>query len=181
MSQPDLMLRLDDTNRITAYFDTYGYSVDDFIGDGFGVYTLRIARDLNHIKTGDLTDDLDRLTRNTHSWQHESAIGKYLAINNKHYRRVSLQGYSQGDWAEVFIYADEEWITHKDSAKTLEAWFRGDIFTVHHEMLHTYTDDDNPNKTLELWESEDALGSCIVESEEDLIGYASDFGLTITK
>jgi hypothetical protein len=178
MSQPDLMLQIDDNNRLTAYYDNYYYSVDDFIGDGFGVYTLAIARNLSPIKTGDLTSDLDRLTRNVHSWQVQSAVGKYLAISGKHYRKVSLQGYSQGDWAEVFIYADEEWIMEQDSAKTLEAWFRGDIFTVHHEVLHTYTEAFT-GRTLTRWETEDSLGACIVESEEDLITYAEDFALTL--
>ena len=178
MSQPAYIYDINETTRLTAYRDEYYYDLEDFVGDGFGVYTLAISRDLNHIKTGDLTSDLDRLTRNVHAWQVQSAVGKYLAISNKHYRKVSLQGYSQGDWAEVFIYADEEWILEPNSADTLKAWFRGDIFTVCHEVLHTYTDLTNGN-TIERWETEDSLGACIIEREEDLLNYAEDFALTL--
>ncbi len=180
MSQPALELQLDDTNRLTAYHDDYCHDLEDFIGDGFGVYTLAIARDLSPIKNGDLTSDLDRLTRSVHSWQVQSAVGKYLAISGKHYRKVSLQGYSQGDWAEVFIYADEEWILEPNSADTLKAWFRGDIYTVCHEVLHTYTEAFT-GRTLTRWETEDSLGGCLVEREEDLLNYAEDFELTLDK
>jgi len=181
MTQPDLMLQVDDSNRISAYYDGYGYAYEDFVGDSMGVYTLRKAHFMGDIKGGELTEDLDRLTRNTSNWQHESAIGKYLTISNKHYRKITLQGYSQGDWAEVFIYSDDDWVLDKDSDSTLQAWFKGDIFTVHHERLETYTSNTDPSNTISQWETVDSLSACIVESEEDLEAYISDFNLTITK
>lgn len=166
-------LVINDTTRVKAYYDSDSYSLDYVVGDELGVYTLDISRGYKNIEQGDLTGQLaelqDRLTRD----QWESGIGKYLALAGMNYKFVSLRGYSQGEWAEVVIYTDEDYDL-KSSAEALDTWFKGDIFTVCLEKLHTYTE-HSTGQTIERWEVEDSIGCITFSDDYTLETVANDY------
>jgi len=153
---------INETTRVRAYYDEDSYSLDYAVGDELGVYTLDISRGYGNIEQGNYTKELgylqDKLTRD----QWESGLGKYLALAGMKYQFVSLRGYSQGDWADVVIYTNEDYDLNA-SAETLDTWFKGDIFTVCLEKLEVYT--NLAGNTIERWEIEDSIG-CITFSKD---------------
>jgi hypothetical protein len=151
---------------------------------------LSIDRFLSEIKTNDkhrdpIAEIVERHGRRT--TETETAISKHLNRAGMNYQFVSLRGYSQGDWAEVVIYADGETIGNLNgAADELRAWFRGDIFNITLETLKTYTAPDG--ETLARWEIEDALGGMVISESYGLKNRDIDwdtlaldaFGLDIT-
>lgn len=174
-------LEFGNDNRVSVYYDESSYTHDEILGDGFGIYTLAIDRQYRNIESGELTDDLNRLTNRVYREQYESAIGKYLNLHGKNYQFLDLQGVSQSDWAKVVIYADEDFINTREFRNSLRAWWRGEIYTLVHEQRETYTSADG-SKTLEQWESVDAIGAIMADSETELIELAHEyFTLPITE
>lgn len=174
-------LDISETQRLAVYPDYGTYSYDELTGEGLGVYTLDIVRGYSDIKGGPCTDDLDRLTRHLDRDLHERAIGLYLYLNNRTYKRLSLRGYSQGEWAEVIVYADAgddgKWLESPNATSELEAWFRGDVYTVAHESLEVYTNLKNGD-LIERWESSDAVGMVTLSNDYTLADAGRDlFGL----
>lgn len=165
-------LQLTDTLRVKAYYDEDSYSPDFIVGDELGIFTLRP----NHryrFDQGDYTTQLGYLTDRVSHDQAESAIGKYLALAGMKYQFVSLQGYSQGEWAEVVIYTDQDYDLTA-SAEALDTWFKGDIFTVCLEKLHTYTE-DSTGQTIQRWEVEDSIGAITFSDDYTLQTVANDY------
>jgi hypothetical protein len=154
---------INDTTRVKAYQDEDSYTLDYIVGDELGVYFMRPYGNYSHHNQGDLTSELGYLIGKVDRHQEESALGKYLALAGMKYKFVSLQGYSQSDWAEAVIYTNEDY--HLDSsAEALATWFRGDIYTVCLEKLETYTSPFG-DKTIERWEVQDSIG-CITLSDD---------------
>jgi hypothetical protein len=157
------------TDRITLYYDDDQYDLDWILGEEVGVYTIDIERSFRAIESGPRTKDLDRLIRNLHSgfrtdWRERKlrAIELYMNLSGLEYRQVSLRGPSQSDWAEVVIYADPtDRVDLEACEEALGDWFRGEVFTIAHERLETYTAESNPDIKIEQWEVQDTLG-CIL-------------------
>ena len=170
-------LDISDTQRVAVYLDYGSYNYDELTGEGLGVYTLEISRDYSDIKGGPCSDDLDRLTRNLDRHLHERAIGLYLYLNDRTYKRLSLRGYSQGEWAEVIVYADAgddgRWLEARNATSELEAWFRGDVYTVALESLEVYTNLKNGD-LIERWEITEAVGMVTLTSDYTLEHAARD-------
>lgn len=165
-------LHLSDTLRVKAYYDEDSYSPDFIVGDELGIYTMRP----NHrysFDQGDYTDQLGQLNDRFNYDQAESAIGKYLTLAGMKYQFVSLQGYSQGEWADVVIYTDEDYDLTA-SAEALDTWFKGDIFTVCLEKLHTYTE-LSTGQTIQRWEVEDSIGAITFSADFTLETVAKDY------
>lgn len=165
-------LQISDTLRVKAYYDSDSYSPDFIVGDELGIYTLRPNRRYS-FDQGDYNDQLRHLNDRVNHNQAESAIGKYLALAGMNYQFVSLQGYSQGEWAEVVIYTDQDYDLTA-SAEALDTWFKGDIFTVCLEKLHTYTE-HSTGQTIERWEVEDSIGAITFSNDYTLETVANDY------
>lgn len=155
------------TERIKLYCDTDTYDLEWIIGEDVGVYTIDIARNFHPIEQGDRTKDLDRLTRNLcydyrTDWREKKlrAIELYMSLAGLDYAHTSLRGHSQGDWADVIIYANpEDRVDLESCSQAINDWFAGDIYTLAYEKLEVYT--NASGNTIERWEIEDTLG-CIL-------------------
>jgi hypothetical protein len=157
---------LDDKTRAVAYMDTSAISLDEIVGDEFGVYTLNTARGYNHITQGPLTDELRRLerARDNYSWdddKFQDAIERYLAMAGMQHKAVTLQGYSQGEWAQVIVYGEFDLA---GSIKAMRDWWRGDVYLIALETLHIYTEADTGD-TIERWLIDECMGGVILDDE----------------
>lgn len=169
-------LHLNDRTRVVAYYDQDSYSLDYIVGDELGVYFMEPHREYNRHNQGDYTNELGHLQNRIDRDQEQSAIGKYLTLAGMKYKFVSLRGYSQSEWAEVVIYTNEDYDLNA-SAEALDTWFKGDIFTVCLEKLHTYTE-LSTGQTIERWEVEDSIGAITFSDDYTLHTVATDyFGL----
>ena len=166
-------LVINDNTRVKAYYDEDSHSLDFIVGDDLGVYFMRPMFDYKRHNQGDYTNELGHLQNRVDREQEESAIGKYLATAGMNYKFVSLRGYSQSDWADVVIYTDEDYDLNA-SAEALDTWFKGDIFTVCLEQLHTYTEASTGN-TIERWEIEDSIGCITFSDDYTLETVANDY------
>ena len=172
-----LTLEISPTERVAVYAEQEYFPVEDFVGDELGIFTLHKDRSLSNIEQGEHSAALHELMDRVNRDQEESAIGKYLSLHNLHYKFVSLQGYSQSDWASVVIYGAEEWMLSNDD--TLKSWFRGDVYCLSHEKLVTFTSPDS-DRVIDSWETIDSIGAVILDTPEDVISFAKvDFGITL--
>jgi hypothetical protein len=174
--------QLTESTRITARYDTMTYAIEDIIGDECGVVSLEIARNLMPIKqdlwaTG-LADDILRLTDNfiyKDSELRERAITRYLNLKDCDSLIVNLQGYSQSEWARVVIFntrGSDQKLT--DIKNALDEWFKGDIYSIHSQVLETYTNDTDPSDKIYDWQTRDSLYCNLATDkgiESDLAGY----------
>lgn len=191
VAPPTYQTTLNNGKRLSLWPELGEIDFTDILGDLIGVQTLSIDRFLSEIKTNDKHRDPIAEIIERHGGQTtetETAISKHLSRAGMNYQFVSLRGYSQGDWAEVVIYADGETIGNLNGeADELRAWFRGDIFTLCLEDLKTYTAPDG--ESLARWEVEDALGGMVISESYGLKNRDIDwdtlaldaFGLDITK
>lgn len=157
---------LDDKTRAVAYIDTSAISLDEIVGDEFGVYTISTARGYNQVTQGPLTDQLKRLEQAGYNYdwddeQLQTAIERYLAMSGMQHKAITLQGYSQGEWAEVIVYGDFD-LT--GSIKAMRDWWRGDVYLIALERLHVYIEAET-GQTIERWEIEDCMGGVILDDE----------------
>ena len=190
-TKPTYETTLNNGQRLALWPELGQVDFVDVLGDLISVQTLDIDRFLSEIKTDDkhrghIAEIVERHGRR--GTETETAISKHLSRAGMNCQFVSLRGYSQGDWAEVVIYAEAETIGNLNgAADTLRAWFRGDIFNITLETLKTYTARDG--ESLARWEIEDALGLMVISEsygekngDIDWDTLALDaFGLDITK
>lgn len=169
------------TDRINLYYDTDQYDLEWIIGEEVGVYTIDIARNFHPIEQGERTKDLDRLIRNLANeyrtdWRERKlrAIELYMNLAGLDYIYTSLRGHSQGDWAEVIVYADPtDRVDLKSCSEAMNDWFSGEVYTIVHEKLYTYT--DTRNNTIERWEIEDSIGSILPVKGQDFEDMAKTY------
>lgn len=174
-----LTLEISETERVAVYQSEDYHPWEDYLGDTLGVFVLERDRYLSDFSRGEHTDSLHSLLNRIDHSQYESAVGKYLSLAGLHYTRLSLRGYSQGDWAEVIIYGDDTWATSKETAESVKSWFRGDIYDLAHEKLLTFTSEDS-DRVIKSWEVLDSIHGVMLESYEDTKDFAkSDFGITL--
>jgi hypothetical protein len=170
-------LDINETTRLAAYLDYGNYDWSELTGEGVGIFTLDIARGLGITNAGSCTDDLDRLTRYLDRERWERAISLYMHLANRTYKTLLLRGYSQGEWADIVVYADAgsdgEWLNSKNATADIEAWFRGDIYTVALESLETYVNAKNGD-TLQRWEIRDSCGMVTLSNEYTLADAGRD-------
>jgi hypothetical protein len=101
----------------------------------------------------------ERLTKRNLSEQ--DAIRKHLTRAGFDCTFAELRGYSQGEWLDAVIYAKAgdvgDWAA---TVNEIDAWFRGDVYTVTLERLEVYT--STSGNELTQWETIDALGGVIL-------------------
>jgi len=172
-----LTLEISPTERVAVYQEDGCHPVEDFVGDELGIFTLHKDRSLSNIEQGTENGLLGRLMDKVNRDQEESAIGKYLATAGFYYKFVSLRGYSQSEWADVVIYGKEEWMLLNED--TLKSWFRGDIYTLIHQKLATFTSED-VDIVLKEWYTVDSIGGVMLDNYEDTKDFArNDFGIEL--
>ncbi len=178
-------------DKIVAYYDEYSHSLEDMIGDYFGVSTLRIDRGHRAIELHTLDNRIEgaiaRFKDAFNPYSHanylelrQHAISRYLHSLGYSCKFVDLRGYSQGDWAELVIYLENSMFeTHLDPAIALEstanaikAWFRGDIYVVQHERKKIWTSGED---TMETWETVDSIGGIMFEDTWEFMSVAYDY------
>lgn len=181
---PELLEQIDDNTRLTSDFDFDYYDLGDVLTDDTGVQTLSIARGYNNISTDDdLKDGIERIVASLNYHTHRSyqdarerVISAWLSAKGYAVKFVSLRGYSQGEWADVVMYTPLESDLTADylngEARTLRAWFRGDIYNVAKEQRKIYRAEDGD--TIEQWETIDSIGRIIADSRDELIAIGRD-------
>ncbi len=189
--KPTYEKTLDNNQRLALWPELYQIEFEEILGDLIGVQTLSISSGLREIKTDDTHRDqvaeiIDRLGR--YEEETKTAISKHLTRAGLSYEFVSLRGYSQGDWAEVVIYGDKEFFGNlRFEANVLDAWWKGEVYTLTLENLKTYSATDG--ESLARWEIEDALGQICISDGYGIKDFGIDwdtlaldsFGLDITK
>jgi hypothetical protein len=190
MPKPIFTLEIDSKNRLSAYVDNDYYQKEDIVGEGLNIQPIQFfdkhSRDVFQTKD-DHAENIARLVDSFHYYNHERnyaelrerAVSLYLSLNNLPHKFVSLVGYSQGERVDVVLYGDtiqDSWITSPSSHLALEAWYRGDIYTITHERLTRWTSETGD--TYLDWETVDSLGCCLLETGEDgLEDYRHNFDL----
>lgn len=168
-------MKFGEDNRVSVYYDESRYSADEMLGDGFGMFATKLDRHFRKsaLDFGEFTDDLNLLANRINYDQYESAFNKYLNLAGKHYKTIQLQGASQSDWAEVIVYADEDFILTPEFRSALKSWWSGDIYYLVHERRELFTNSDG-TKTIENWETVDSIGGILVDDYDGLIPIARD-------
>jgi hypothetical protein len=166
---------INETERISFYYDDNYYTLGDCVGEFMGVYTLDIARNYHPIEQGEYTEVFDEFRRRLGTTEQiQRAIELYLTTANVPHRFVSLRGYSQAEWADVLIYG-EGFAELESYAEPLQAWFRGDVFVVAREKLNTYTSNYDPSQTIEQWELQGAIGNVLFTNGYSVQQAAEDY------
>ena len=176
----ELTLVIDEDNRIVAEHDHWNYPFIDLLGDSWRLQLLIEDRSLINFATDDEHKPAVEAILHQHpfSWNDnlaKEAIAKHFDRSKLNYKFVSLRGYSQSEWAEVVLYADQElseWITHRGTAEEalaqaeaeLQTWFRGDIYALSHEKRVVYTSPEG--KTLEVWEEQESICGVTLENDQ---------------
>jgi len=177
----DNAIEIDETTRVVVTPDESGYSIEEYLGDGVGIQTLSVSRYLYEVSTSDeVTKVVSRVKDSIHYHSHddytekrERVIGAWLTAKGYSYEFVGLQGYTQGDWAEVVVYAKADEIESlKPIVKDVRALWRGDVYTLTLQKSKVYTAEDGD--ILTDWEWIDAIGGVILHNEEDAEKYARE-------
>lgn len=132
--------------------------------ENISCWTVSQARGLNpmHLNVDDnVQETILRVTAETESDNYRDLTNEIVheleKIHGLVVLPVSLRGYSQGEWMEVVLFTEPE-LGHGAARNSLEhvredleAYFRGDVFTLSVEELVVYT---APNgKTINRWET----------------------------
>lgn len=165
MNNPIEVIEIDATNRYALYHDDYGLDyLKEWDWDGLGIATLSISRDLRplELELGEHNDRIREIMEHAQTRDDRyPAISKHFERAGYHFEFVNLQGYSQGEWAEVVVFADPEYWPHGTGGfmEEFRAWFRGDIYVVAWEELIVYT--ARNGSRIQRWETKEALGQTI--------------------
>lgn len=190
MTAPIFTLQIDTANRLSAYVDQDHYSKEDIVGEGLNIQPIQYFDKYSRqvFQTNDEhRDAIARLVDAFHYYNHEKnyaelrkrAVSLYLNSLGLPYKFITLHGYSQGETIDLVIYGDtaeDTWITEPNSHLALDAWYKGDIYTITHERLTRWTSEHGD--TYLDWETVDSLGCCLLETGEDgLEDYRHNFDL----
>lgn len=166
--KPEMTLEISENYRYAAYADTDRFDyLHDWDWDNWGLYTLAIDRQYNDLAldTFGLNDKLEEIkTWLGHDWnnnQLEEAIAKSITRSGYSHIFLNLRGYSQGDWAYVVLYWNDEWLSDVSGLiDELEGWFRGDVYSVALERRETYTSPGG--KEIHDWEILDQVCQVLI-------------------
>lgn len=171
MTEPVEILQITDTVRVAAYWD-YDAS-GPFDWDMVFVQTLEKAERLSplssddghaepiaEIRANNPFKSYDGYTRaqldKRDEWE-QNAISKHLERAGYECRFWNLRGTSQGEWANVVVYAEAgiifDWAAYE---RECQAWYRGEVYWLALERLETYRNENG--KTISQWEAVDTFG-----------------------
>jgi hypothetical protein len=171
------VIEVDSTHRFLVEYD----NASDFewvVGDSLGFQTTQIARFMNPLRTTDkYADVFQRIVSGQYPDDFVGGWGKveriftlYLRLSGVPYKRVSLQGHSQGEWCEGIAYLTEGVSQGQLDylISDLEGWWKGDVYQVTRQELVAYYTADG-KKTYKQWEQ--------VEGSDTLGGITGDITL----
>lgn len=176
-TKPAEQIELKNGQRLALWPEYGPVALEDVLGDLVSYQTIDIARNLLAISTDDehsgpISEIVARLRDDTDAM--EKAIGKHLTRAGMSFEFVSLRGYSQGEWAEIVIYAPAETITEwAGVANDFKAWFRGDVFDLELQTLKTYTAQDGG--ILARWEHDQITGLVLISESYGRKGWEIDW------
>ena len=188
MNQAIHEIMINDTTKVAAYYDQDSFALDDLLGiDGeSGVFMLPkrgFYGALDYWTTkensyGKLTAELLDLCGAVEGFKNYDELTEALLLHTKRANYVSknysFSGYSQGEYMEAIIYGQGDYIN--GMATTVDAWIKGDIFTVALETLETY-ESKVSGKIINQWEATESIGGVILDNgtEAELIAIAKTF------
>ena len=165
--KPQEIIQVNENYRYAAYpeMDYLDY-LHDWDHDAWGIYTLAIDRQYRplNLDTFGINDRLQEVAMwHKFSWNNtdlEKQLEKAIARAGYKSKMVHLKGYSQGDWAYAVLYWRDDAIADITGVREeLEAWFRGDVYTITLEKLDTYKNESGNEK--HYWECVESLGQVI--------------------
>jgi hypothetical protein len=179
MRAPETVIELTETSRVAAYVDDYPIDGPFDWGTLF-VQTLRHANGMAELTSDDgHREPIKEILHNNpftsfdgysreqldkrNEWERD-AITKHLTRAGLECRFVELRGYSQGEWLDGVIYASPDYIGDwAGIIAEVQAWYRGDVYTIALEELITYKAANG--NLITQWESVDAIGGCILTEQ----------------
>jgi hypothetical protein len=175
-NKPQAIIEISDGLRVAAYYDEWRQDGPFDWGVLF-VQTLRKDNYMSELTTDDghrsaireiqennphtSYDGYSRERLDKRNEWERAAITRHLTRAGYDCTFAELRGFSQGEWLDAVIYAKAGEI--RDLAETVDeinAWFRGDVYTLALEELVTYT--AATGSTIERWEAEDSIGGVIL-------------------
>ena len=169
--QPEMTIELGERYRYAAYPDAeYFDYLKDYEWDSWGLYTIAIEKRYNRpaLDTFGINDRLATVQEHYEfSWNSktlETELQKAASRAGYKSQWLSLQGYSQGEWAYVLLYWREDYLQDPSGLiQELQAWWRGDVYWIALEKLETYT--SATGNTIERWELVDSLSQVIIHDD----------------
>lgn len=174
--------QLNDTNRVVVEVDEYGDNecpVEWVVG-GFVPLREPSRSALRVIDPLGTADEVKSFFRNF--GEDHSAVVRHYARRGYKAEVVSLQGFTQGDWADVVVYVPNEHGEYIDGTiQSVRDWFEGSIYVLEHQTLETYIHATTLEKKFE-WETKDSLCGVYIDAydEQEVLEYAQDnFGIKV--
>ena len=180
--------------RVCAYPDMTSYSLEEVIGEDFGVIVLDGPREVRatYGDTHYVEDAVRQLANNFHRdsgrgwWDRRNrAISLYLNLMGFDSTIQMLRGYSQGDWCEIVLFRkrntiwDREGYNILDTVPYVNAWFAGDIYSIVHEKLETFANVNDPEDTIDQWREVDSISCQMILESKDFVEIAQmEFDIT---
>jgi hypothetical protein len=180
--------------RVCAYPDMTTYSLEDVIGEEYGVVVLDGPRgmtgtygNIHHMEDAirGLADNFYRGSSDGWWDRRNRAIHLYLNLSGFDSVIHTLQGHSQGEWCEIVLFRkrDVDWHISDynivDTIPYVNAWFAGDIYSLIHEKLETFANINDPDDTIERWSEIDAIHCQIILESKDFVEIAQmEFDIT---
>jgi hypothetical protein len=173
-------IELTDTLTLRLYPDMDQYTPEDVLGEasefteqGFfflperGFYGYKSWSMTERYSAGEFTNELSSLAQTVFEycdWEAtEAALIKHLERRGYQAKSFALRGYSQGEYAEVIVYAKNNPANY---ARALGDWFRGDIYTLALEEESNYirlSDGDMITKS----ETIESIGCLLLDTDSD--------------
>jgi hypothetical protein len=168
-------IQLNDTTRLAISQDIHVISPLDYLDD-VGVFTVSHARGLMPLSNS--LDDMNVRLANIqyNSSDMHQAIDKLFTRAGMNYKIVHLQGYSQGEWHELIVYGTHDIDVLSSVGRELDQWYKGDVYVISLEELHTYANVNNTDDTHSHWEVTEAIGGVYLDNyldDEEVIREAS--------
>ena len=173
--------------RVCAYPDMTTYTLEDIIGEEYGVIVLDGPRgmsgtygNIHHMEDAirGLADNFYRGSSDGWWDKRNRAIHLYLNLMGFDSVIHTLKGYSQGDWCEIVLFRkrDVDWHIGSynivDTIPYVNAWFAGDIYSLIHEKLITYVNPDDPEDTIDHWSEVDSIHCQMILEQKDFVDVA---------
>jgi hypothetical protein len=182
---PSSIFEIDSNTRAVAYHTGQYSSTDEYASElGVSLDTIQSARGMAHFGTDtELSNGIQSIVGDS-VYQGDFAntkkqIGKYLDSKGVPHLFYELKGYSQGEWNEVVVYGKGLSKGDLESLiKSIDTYYKGEVYLVHIEKAKVYTADDGSTLTEWIQDEDYAYTEVIQEFFElDKDYVLNNFGL----
>jgi hypothetical protein len=167
------------TKRVAVYHDEFANDPrrdDDY---GVSMFPIRVNSRFVTLLPGD-DAEIHELLRDVYSdnnWEDDqndddklAAAVKVLFDNNRPWIDKEFSSYR--DWVGNYLVwtTPDNHVTGTflhDYCKTVQQWIDGEVYVVTLEVLRTYVDQDDPERTIARWECEESVGDVYLDSFTD--------------